>query len=101
LEKSFSRDHSSFFGSVETEKKLSFEVSSLKTELVLHQAKLESERQDCQTVEQALRAQVVEAGKRRDDALAAVQEAYEKAESLKKECEGTPSSFHFSASSFL
>jgi hypothetical protein len=84
LEKSFSRDHSSFFGSGETEKKLSFEVSSLKMELVLHQDELESERQDHQLVEQALRAQVVEAGKRREDALATVQEASEKAESLKR-----------------
>jgi hypothetical protein len=79
----------------ETEKKLSFEVSSLKTELVLRQAELELERQDHQTVEQALRTQVVEAGKRRDDALAAMQEASEKAKSLKRECEGTPSSFLF------
>jgi hypothetical protein len=50
LEKSFSWDHSSFFSSGETEKKLSFEVSSLKMELVLRQAELESESQDCQTV---------------------------------------------------
>jgi hypothetical protein len=72
LEKSFSRDHSSFFGLGETKKKFSFEVNSLKTELVLHQAELESERQDYQTVKQALRAEVVEAGKRRDNTMAAV-----------------------------
>jgi hypothetical protein len=43
-------------------------------------------------VEQALRAHVVEAGKRRDDAMVAMQEASEKAESLKRECEGTSGS---------
>jgi hypothetical protein len=51
LEKSSSWDHSSFFGLGEIEKKLSFEVSSLKMELVLRQAELESERQDRQTIE--------------------------------------------------
>jgi hypothetical protein len=56
LEKSFSWDHSSFFGSGETEKKLSFEVSSLKIEPILHQVELESKRQDRRTVKQALRA---------------------------------------------
>jgi hypothetical protein len=44
LEKSFSQDHSSFFGPGEIEKKLSFEVSSLKTELALRQNELELER---------------------------------------------------------
>jgi hypothetical protein len=39
----------------EIEKKLAFEVSNLKVELVLSQAKLESECHDRQTVEQALR----------------------------------------------
>jgi hypothetical protein len=32
-EKSFSQDHSSFFGLGETEKKLAFELSQLKTKL--------------------------------------------------------------------
>jgi hypothetical protein len=91
LEKS-SRDHSSFFSLGETKKKLSIEVSSLKTGLVLRQDELESERQDRQTVEQALCAQVVEVGKRRDDAMAVMQEAFEKAESLRRECDGTPGS---------
>jgi hypothetical protein len=60
-------------------------VSSPKTELVLHQAELESERQDRQTAEQALRAQVIETGKRKAKVMAAIQEASEKAESLKRE----------------
>jgi hypothetical protein len=84
LEKSFSRDHSNFFGSGEIEKKLAFEVSNLKVELVIHRAKLEPERHDHQTVEQALHAQVIEVGKRKDEAMAAIQEASEKAEMLKK-----------------
>jgi hypothetical protein len=65
----------------------------MKTELVLRQAKLESERHDRQTVELALCAQVVEAGKRKDEAMATVQEASEKAEILKKECDGNLGSF--------
>jgi acyl-CoA thioesterase len=93
LEKSVSHDHSSFFGSGEIEKKLAFEVSNLKMELVLCQAKLESERHDRQTVEQALHAQVIATGKRKDDAMSAVQEASEKAEILKKECDGNLGSF--------
>jgi hypothetical protein len=47
-------------------------VSNLKAELVLRQTKLESERHDHQTVEQALHTQVVEVGKRKDEAMATV-----------------------------
>jgi hypothetical protein len=56
----------------EIEKKLAFEVSNLKAELVLRQTKLESERHDHQTVEQALHTQVVEVGKRKDESMATV-----------------------------
>ena len=42
---SFSHDHTGFFFSSKNEKKLSSEVSALKTELDLCQAELESERQ--------------------------------------------------------
>ena len=53
---SFSRDHTSFFFSSETEKKLSSEVSALKTELDLYRAEMETERQTHQREEKALRA---------------------------------------------
>ena len=66
---SFSRDHTSFFFSSETEKKLSSEVSALKTELDLCRAEMETERQTHQKDEQALRARVVEAEKQRDAAI--------------------------------
>ena len=42
---SFSRDHTGFFFSLETEKKLSSEVSALKMELDLCRAEMETERQ--------------------------------------------------------
>ena len=42
---SFSRDHIGFFFLSETEKKLSSEVSALKTELDLCRAEMETERQ--------------------------------------------------------
>jgi hypothetical protein len=60
-EKSFSRDHSSFFGSGETEKKLSFELSHLKAELASKEVELDTERQRHQTSERALCTQVIEA----------------------------------------
>jgi hypothetical protein len=44
-EKSFSRDHSSFFGLGETNKKLAFELSQLKAELASKEVELDSERQ--------------------------------------------------------
>ena len=58
---SFSRDHTGFFFSSETEKKLSSELSALKTDLGLCQAKLEAERQTHQKEEKSLHALVVEA----------------------------------------
>ena len=53
---SFSRDHTGFFFSSETEKKLSSEVSALKTELDLCRAEMEIERQTHQREEHALHA---------------------------------------------
>jgi hypothetical protein len=94
-EKSFSRDHSSFFGSGETEKKLSFELSQLKAQLVSKEVELDSERQGCQDSERALRAQIIEAEQKRDEAMAALWESSRKCEGLKKEYEGTLSSFLF------
>ena len=41
---SFSWDHTGFFFSSETEKKLSSELSALKAELDLYQAEMEAER---------------------------------------------------------
>ena len=85
----------SFFSS-KTEKKLSFELSALKTELGLCQAEMEAERQTHQKEEQGLRARVVEAKKPRD---AAIQEALKNSEAMKnleavkKECNGIASSF--------
>ena len=66
---SFSRDHTGFFFLSETEKKLSSEVGALKIELDLCWAEMEVEHQTHQKEEQALRAQVVEAEKRRDAAV--------------------------------
>ena len=55
--------------SSKTEKKLSFELSALKTDLGLCQAELEAERQMHQKEEKSLRAQVVEAERQRDAAV--------------------------------
>ena len=63
LVQSFSRDHSGFFFSSKTEKKLSSELSALKTELGLCQVGMEAERQTHQKQEKTLRARVVEAEK--------------------------------------
>ena len=63
---SFSHDHTGFFFSSETEKKLSSEVSTLKAELDLCQAKLETEHQTHQKEKKALHARVIEAEKQRD-----------------------------------
>ena len=60
---SFSQDHSGFFFSSKTEKRLSSEVVAIKTELDLCRAEMETERQTHQREEQALHAQVVEAEK--------------------------------------
>ena len=89
---SFSRDHTGFFFSSETEKKLSSKVSALKTELDLCRAEMETERQTHQREEQAFHALVVEAEERRD---AAVQEALKNVEAMKKECNGISGSFCF------
>ena len=89
---SFSHDHTGFFFSSETEKKLSSEVSTLKAELDLCRAELETERQMHQKEEKALHARVVEAEKQRD---AATQEALKNMEAMKKECTGIASSFSF------
>ena len=80
------------FFSSETEKKLSSEVSALKTELDLYWAEMEIERQTHQREEKALRAQVVEAEKQRD---ATVQEALKSVEAMKNECNGIAGSFCF------
>ena len=66
---SFSRDHTGFFFSSETEKKLSSELSALKAELDLCQAEMEAKRKTHQKEEQGLRAWVVEAEKQRDAAI--------------------------------
>ena len=82
---SFSRDHTDFFFLSETEKKLSSEVSTLKAELGVRLAELETERQTHQKEEKALRVWVVEAEKQRNAAV----------ESLKNECKGIAGSFCF------
>ena len=71
---------------------MSSEVSALKTELDLCRAEMETEHQTYQREEQALRARVVEAEKRRD---AAVQEALKNVEAMKNECNGITGSFYF------
>ena len=82
---SFSRDHTSFFFSSKTKKKLSFEVSTLKAELDLCRAELETERQTHQKEEKSLRARVVEVEKQKDAAV----------ESMKNECKGIAGSSCF------
>ena len=82
---SFCRDHTGFSFSSKTEKKLSSEVSSLKAELDLYRAELETERQTHQKEEKALRVRVVEAEKQKDAAV----------ESMKNECKGTAGSSCF------
>jgi hypothetical protein len=67
-------------------------LSQLKAELASKEAELDSERQGRQNSERVLRAQVIEAEQRRDDAMVALQESSRKFDSLKKECEGIPSS---------
>ena len=69
---SFSHDHTGFFFSSKNEKKLSSKVSTLKAELDLYRAALETERQMHQKEEKALRAWVVEVEKQMH---AAAQEA--------------------------
>ena len=64
---------------------MSSEVSSLKAELDLCQIEMDTERQTHQKEEKALRARVVEAEKRRDDAV----------EAMKNECNGITGSSCF------
>jgi hypothetical protein len=85
--KAFSRDQSSFFGSSEVEKKLVFEVNCLKAELA-RQVELEIERQGCQVTKEALRAQVSQSERQKDNTLAALKEAAEKSDGFKRDCEG-------------
>ena len=82
---SFSWDHTGFFFSSKTEKKLSSKVSVLKIDLDLCRAEMETERQTHQREEQVLRARVVEAEKQRDAAV----------EAMKNECNGIAGSFCF------
>jgi uncharacterized membrane protein YcgQ (UPF0703/DUF1980 family) len=81
FDQSFSRDHVDFFFSTEIEKKLTSEISVLKTDLDLYRSEMEIERQTHQQEEKALRAQVIEAEERRK---ATVQEALGKVEAMKK-----------------
>jgi hypothetical protein len=64
-------------------------VAHLKVELAGKQAKLDSERQGRQVTEEALRSQVGELERRKEDALATLKEAYEKSDGFKRDCEGT------------
>ena len=66
---SFSQDHTSFFFSSKSEKKLSSKVSALKADLDLLWAEMEAERQTHQEEEKSLRARVVETEKQRDAAF--------------------------------
>ena len=86
---------------------MSSEVSSLKTDLDLLRAKLETKRKSHQKEEKALSARVVEAEKQRDTAAqelvkqkdAAIREASKNSEAMKsleavkKECKDIPGSF--------
>jgi hypothetical protein len=56
FDQSFSQDHTNFFFSSETKKKLSSEISVLKMELDLCRAEMETEHQTHQREETALRA---------------------------------------------
>jgi hypothetical protein len=60
--------------------------------LDLYRSEMEIKRQTHQREEKALRAQVIEAEEQRKTA---VQEALEKVEAMKRECEGIPNSFVF------
>jgi hypothetical protein len=65
FDQSFSRDHVDFFFSTETEKKLTFEISVLKTDLDLSRAEMEIEHQTHQREEKALHAQVIKTEEQR------------------------------------
>lgn len=85
--KVYSRDQSDFFGSGEVEKKLVSKVDRLKAELASKQAELDSERHRRQITKEALRAQIGDSERRKDDALAALKEASERSDSFKRDCE--------------
>jgi hypothetical protein len=76
---------------------LTSKISVLKTDLDLYRSEIEIERQTHQWEEKALRAHVFEAEEWRK---AMVQEALEKVKTMKKECDGIPSSL-VSCSFFL
>ena len=71
------------FSRLKLRKKLSSEVSALKTELDLCRAEMETEHQTHQKEEKALHARVVEAEKQRDAVV----------EAMKNECNGIAGSF--------
>jgi hypothetical protein len=73
----------------EIKKKLVFEVNQLKANLISNQAELEEERHGCHVSKEALRAQVVESEKRRDDSLATLTKVSNKSDAFKRDCEGT------------
>jgi hypothetical protein len=80
---------------------LSFELSQLKVQLASKKVELDSERQGRQDSEMVLHAQIIKAEQRRDEAMAVLRDSSRKCEGLKKECEGTPSSFCLFVSIFL
>jgi hypothetical protein len=57
-------------------------------ELASKEVELDTKRQGRQTSKRALRAQVIEAEQRKDDAMATLQESFGRSNSLKKGCEG-------------
>lgn len=75
--KVYARDHSYFFGSCEVEKRLNNEVDTLKVELASKIAELDSVRQGQETSEATLCSQIIEAEKRKETALGALQIASE------------------------
>jgi hypothetical protein len=79
--KAYERDHSGFFGSGEVEKRLSIEVDTLKTKLASKISELDSVHQEQQTSEDGLRSQIIEADKRKETALSALQVASEQSDS--------------------
>ena len=60
----------------------------MKAELASRQAELEAERQGRQVTEGPLRTQIGESEQRKNDAVAALQEASNKSEGFKKDYEG-------------
>jgi hypothetical protein len=70
-------------------------VNLLKAELASKQVELEAECQGRQTTEEALCAQVGESEQRKEDALAPLEEASERSDDFKRECEGIRVLLHF------